>query len=546
MAKRNLTYIFASVSEFVRTYETGLSKGGLFIGPERFEGELAKELRLDLVLPNGARVGPLIAQVVHTAPDGGVGVRIQEMPDEAKACFEAILKFIAEVRDYLVQTGQFFTEEAHQAAVQQARADAAGASGVSVGAPQARPGRGIPVPDVRGTVPALKGNMSDRSLRDAMVQLAVEQVTGMLTIRYPGEKVRYGFWDRGGPVGWRIDPISEEEVLGVLLYKAKQLSGEQVKQSLEIMEQSGLRQGEALVQMGVMTYPQLIMVLGKQNEFVLQRVMTERKGDWEFHLLPALPEQFLASPIKVPSLLFRALYSRARDMNSSELYALQQPMLNKYVSVDPEIKRLLTEIKFLKKEAGLIEVVQASSWRVRELFTVSPMSRAMTSAVIWALDEMKVLVYEDTEDLMRYLERVGGRISRKKAQVRDTFFNVLELHWVCLSEQVVENHRRLKEEFKAGRYHDLTPEQLADLGTINNRLDEALAAIEGGKARRVYRAKIIEKDSIFQSAQLLANKAEMAIMRRDRKEAINCFAKAIELMPGDTKFRDGLQRAQGA
>jgi hypothetical protein len=376
-----------------------------------------------------------------------------------------------------------------------------------------------------------------------MVQLAIEQVTGLMTIRYPDKTVRYGFWDRGGPVGWRTDPLAEDEVLGTLLFQAKQVTKEQVQESLELMEQTGSRQGEAMVQMGIMTYPQLVMVLGKQNEFVLQRVMQDRKGEWFFHLLPSLPEQFLAPAIKVPSLLFRALYSRARDLNSKELASLLAPRLDQYLSLDEDSKQVLAEMKFLKKERGLVDVIASSSWRLRELYSVSPLSRAITSAAIWALDEMGFLEFDETEDLERYLARVAGRIARKKAQLRDSHFGVLEIHWICLIEDIEESYRRLKEEFKASRFHDLSEENLQDLTRINERIEEAYAEIHNDRSRRVYRATVIEKDSIVQSAELLGKQGEMAIMRNDRREAVGCFAKASELVPAEARFRDGLQRA---
>jgi len=545
MAIRDLTYTFASLNEFLETYETGISNGGMFIGRDRFDGELAKELRLDLVLPTGRRVGPLHAQVVHVAPDGGVGVRLQDISEQVKAGFRQVFEFVADVRDYLVTSGQYVSRTDYDAGVQQAHSDAAARAGVAPSGAPRRQGRGIAIPDLSSTSPALKGSMSDRSLRDAMVQLAVEQVTGLLTIRYPDDRVRYGYWDRGGPVAWRVDPLSEDEVLGVLLFRAGQLTKEQIAESLEIMETSGCRQGEALVQMGVMSYPQLIMVLGKQNEFVLQQVMQDRRGEWGFHLLPSLPEQFLASSIKVPSLLFRALYSHARDMNSSELLEMQKPLLDKYISFDPVATELLGDIKFQKKEAGLVDVIQASSWRVRELFSVSPLSRAMTAAVIWALDEMRLLAYEETEDLERYLARVGGRITRKKQQLGDTHFNVLELHWICLGPDIQDNYNRMKEEFKPSRFHDLPADLLSALDQINARIDEAFSEIESDRDRRTYRAKIVEKDMILQSAELLGNKGEMAIMRRDKREATTCFAKAAELIPNEPKFREGLRRSEG-
>ena len=50
---------------------------------------------------------------------------------------------------------------------------------------------------------------------------------------------------------------------------------------------------------------------------------------------------------------------------------------------------------------------------------------------------------------------------------------------------------------------------------------------------------------IVQSAELLAKKGEMAIMRKDRRESTTCFAKALELIPGRPDFREGFQRASG-
>ena len=118
-----------------------------------------------------------------------------------------------------------------------------------------------------------------------MVGFAVEQSTGLLTVKYPDGTLRYGYWLRGGPVGWRTEPMKEDEVLGVLLYKAEQITAEQVKASLEIMKRDGCRQGEALVEMGLLDFATLIRVLGKQNEFVLQKIMTDRQGEWTFHTL---------------------------------------------------------------------------------------------------------------------------------------------------------------------------------------------------------------------------------------------------------------------
>ena len=55
----------------------------------------------------------------------------------------------------------------------------------------------------------------------------------------------------------RTDPIQEHEVLGSLLYKAGQITKEQVAVSLEQMKAQGIRQGEAFIEMGLMSFTQL-------------------------------------------------------------------------------------------------------------------------------------------------------------------------------------------------------------------------------------------------------------------------------------------------
>ena len=81
---------------------------------------------------------------------------------------------------------------------------------------------------------------------------------------------------------------------------------------------------------------------------------------------------------------------------------------------------------------------------------------------------------------------------------------------------------------------------------VRQRLEESYNVLGSDMQRREYRKELIEPVMIVQSAELLAKKGEMAIMRKDRREATTCFAKALELVPGNPPFRDGLQRARTA
>ena len=545
MAARHATYEYTTLAVFLKAYEESISKSSLFLPAGAIDGEVANEFKLDVIVPMIGRQGPIPVQVVHRGPDGSLGLHLPEIPVDVKASFDSLFGFIGDVRDFLVDSQQLIGRTEYNDVIRRlAKAETrAKQAEESEGGGNHRRGRGIPIPDVSSIQSTLSGQMSDRSLRDAMVSFAIERSTGLLKIDYPDGGCRYGYWLNGGPVGWRTEPMNEDEVLGVLLYKAEQITKEQVAESLEIMKRQGSRQGEALVEMGVIDFTQLIRVLSKQAEFVLQQVMSDRSGEWSFFVLSRLPEQFMPTPIKVPSIMFRALYSHAREMNTTQLEEKIQANMDRYLSIEPAATHVMDELQLTKKEKGFIEVVVSSSWRLREVFSVSPLGRGQTSAFVWALDELGLLLMNDQEDESRTKARVNDRIQRKKMQLRGTHFDVIEVHWVCMKSDIKDAYNRLKAEFQADRFSNLEPLQVEAIELINARLDEAHAVLENDSTRRKYRGEVIEKDAIINSAEMLGKQGEMAIMRRDRREACGAFAKAAELLPSEPSFRDGLRRA---
>ena len=237
MAKRHVSYTFPDMVSFVDQYQTTLQHGSLFLPPEVVgSDDLANELKLDLVLPSVGRVGPIKAQVIHRDPSGGVALRLPNLQDEAGTQIQQAMDSLDKLIPVLASMNKIVSKEQFDALqsrveeletqLQEAEADRdrleaqvqagvpmATSSGVAPAANQTRSGRGFAVPDVRDLEPAIEGVLGDRTFRDAIIQLSIARLTGLMTVQYPDGKIRYGFWFQGGPVGWRTDPIQESEVL---------------------------------------------------------------------------------------------------------------------------------------------------------------------------------------------------------------------------------------------------------------------------------------------------------------------------------------------
>lgn len=567
MAVRSASRTYPSIVAFLEDWRGTLRLGALTLPPGVVEGEPAPQMRIDLVVPLVGRLGPIEAQVIQALPDGTVVLRVPEWPDVAKKGFDAFFAAVEELKRHFVASGELALPNgaaeaeiaALRARVQELErrpatvvqmAAPAGSSAPTTRATVDEDGnvvveRGYPLPDVSGFAPALSGVLGDRSLRDAMMELALERVTGLLTITLPDGRVRWGFWTKGGPVGWRAEPIVEDEVLGILMFRANQITREQLEGSLNLMESNGIRQGEALIEMGVLTFAQVVLILQKQAEFVFQRVIREREGTWAFHVLEELPERFITPPLRVPSLLFRALRTYARDMPAEELATSLRPWLDKYVYFADGAQRAIDEMKTNTDETSFFKIVASTSYRLRELFAVSNLPRSATAGMIWTLADLHLVEFREEEAGTRGVERLARVLDdRRRAVVKGTLFEALDLHWICTSPEVEASWKKLSAEYGPGSHARWGAENQKAVEGLYENLRAAYERLRDDKARREYRASVMERMQIEQSAEMLAKKGDMAVMKENVREALDCFSKACELVPNVPEYQAGLTRAR--
>ena len=576
MAVRHATRRYPDFVAYLEDWQSSLQLGMILLPAGTISGEPAKEMTVDFVLPSGKRVDRVPGQLVNRFPDGSVALRMGSVPDLLEAAGAESQALLERVRAYLVASGQLGTTSAAEVETLGARvaqlekqladtdaarlaalravAQAAGGGGgggaarsAGGGEPTVGPaGRGYALPDLSGPA-ARAGTLSDYSLRDTLMQVAVAKSNGVFTFTYPDGATRWGFWHKGGTVGWRSAPVREDEVLGVLLFRANQITKEQLAQSVTLMEQRNCRQGEALIELGLLTFAQLVLLLQKQAEFVLQRVLADKTGSWTWHEVPELPERFVAPPVRVAAVLFRALRQRAKDMASDTLADILQPHLDTYVFIKPGVERTFEEMRLSAEETGFLKIIGATSYRLREVPSVSNLTRSSTASMVWCLDELGLIEFRAQEAEKRGQDRVSRSLLSKKAVVqKGTLFERLDLHWICTAREVEIAWRRTEEEFPASNPDKYGPEWRDTCLLIRKGVEEAYQRLKGDAGRREYRSSVIEKAMIDQSAAMLAGKGDMAVIKAQAREAWDCFSKAVELNPGAPEYKSGLAKAEAA
>ncbi len=589
---RQATRRYPDLASFVAEYESTLSKGVLLLPADQASGELAPEIKLDLALPLVGRVGPVLAQVVARLPDGSMALRLPEIPASVDAGFKRVFEIIEEVRGFLVSTGRLqdsapvaeviedeVVEEdivgdevvedegvedeggeeeqtAELAPAGELPPDDAGTEERSAATTtvedeivedeivedeivddelsalrsEALRVRGIPWVDTSRLQSASRGSMGDGSLRRALIGLALGREQGVLVIETPDGRLRLGYWRAGGPVAWRAEPPAEDELLGALLVRSGQLQQAQLDAALVEMERSGRRLGEVLVAAGQLPAQQLGPVLTRQAEFVLMRVLQEKGGTWAFFALPQLPASFETPPVPVAAVLLRAFVNQARRLQSAQLRAALKKLLPLTLTLSPEAVLALRELRYSREEASVLDALRVGEASVQAIVEKGDAPFEVGAALVWALSELGLLTQISKEAREDRLQRVAALLERKKKHAtRGGPFEVLELSWICLPQEIERSRDRLRRELSPDALGELSPELQALAREVNTAVDAAASLLMDPARRRYYRRMIIAPEDLARSVELLREAAEEARRTGDAARAAVAEAKAAEI-----------------
>ncbi len=390
----------------------------------------------------------------------------------------------------------------------------------------------------------LSGDVNEKSMTLVLMELYRTKARGLLEIQSESGR-RIAYVDKGGIVQWSSDPIIQDECLGVLLAKAKKIDQLQLRKSLEMMNETGQQQGQCFIDMGVLTFPQLVVSLMTQVEVITRGVMRGEEGTYSFHPQPSLGRDFITPPMKAAAFLFAYFRKRFANANTQTLDRQVAPYMDRYTVLAKDVP--VGDMKLKKPEQKFLQIVGARSYRFREIFTVSNMGRATTLQALLTLLELNMLEFVEGEDVGQRLEGLKKRLEAKILNLDGANpFDVLEVHWTSLDHQVKEGYDNLKNEWQRfGRKTKLPPELEAKRAEIIAALDAAYGRIGERRKRVLVRKEFFEDQQHEFSADLLFKQGEMLMVRGRWDDVIDAFSKAAELMPREGKYRQMLQVAKG-
>lgn len=391
--------------------------------------------------------------------------------------------------------------------------------------------------------PTLEGSVTEETLTELFMKLYSQRATGVLEIR-SGQGRRLAWFKSGGVVQWENDPVVEEECLGVLLTRAGKLTEDQLRTSLEMMRDTGQKQGACFVEMGVLTFPKLIMSLATQVEIITRKVFALTSGTYSFSPVERLPTDVITPPLKTPGFLFGVFKRRFAAMRPEELQGLLQGQLDRYTVFAQDVN--WDDMRMKKDELGLVRILSEKSYRFRSVFSVSNMGRAKTIPIVLALAEMDILSFVDAEDKEQVQDRWARELEAKvNFQRSQNPFEVLEVHWTSQSTQIEAAYKKMKATYERYARGATLPSELDAMRlTILENIEAAYDLVRDKPTRQKTRRKHYEKQQLENSADLLTKQGEMLMVRGKWAEVIDNLERSLELAPNSSKTVQLLDKAR--
>lgn len=466
------------------------------------------------------------------APMGGqLGLQISQ-EDEGLAQLEGFYRFVGQVVEQMLVSGRFKVvgqwEDGAAPVVMPGAPGAAAASASTVAGE-------YPDPALLGA-PARSGESTLPVLTELLMTLYSEGANGVIEFKSE-EGRRLAYVKKGGIVQFINDPVVEEECLGALLARAGRINKTQLNKSLEMMTKTGEKQGQCLIEMGALTFPQLVMSLMTQAEIIARNVLSSSGGSWGFWPLSSLPSSIVTPPMKTPGFLYGFFKKHFATIPREDVERRTAEVMDKYTVLSKDVN--WGDMRLKKAELRFMEIMGGRSWRFREVFSVSNLGRGTTEQILLALLEMGMLTIVEAEDRGQVEARWRSQLEQKLLFMRDQNpFEVLEIHWTSRTDHVKSAYERMRKEYENFARGATLP---ADIDTtrrgILDCIETAYQALASTGIRQETRKKFYEPMQHDFSADLLFRQGEMLMVRQRWEDALENFERAIELMPNEGKYR---------
>lgn len=364
---------------------------------------------------------------------------------------------------------------------------------------------------------------------------------GVLTIKSATEKRK--IWMHEGSVAFiESEPYDESSSLGRLLVGQKKVSEAQLREALEKSKQTGRSLGRSLVLLGALKRSDITAALREQVRHKMDAAFGWPSGRYDWTPWTEPPGEADLVLTRSIGVLARHLRARFDYLNISEIEKLFGADIGRRVAHAQNVDTLASSLHLSPRDLRFLELQVDGTKTVVDAAMGSPLGR-LASLRLVALGLALGFVQFTNQAAPRARASTHGGTSAEMQKLKKQFKERLALmngqnHFERLGVHWSAHHRSFRAAYdEVSRGLDTNrsplrdaPHEVKDVARqIRSELDNAFKVLTDPQRRAQYRKQLFDATEREYAADMLVKQGEVALMRGDRVQAIECLETAVEL-----------------
>jgi hypothetical protein len=377
-----------------------------------------------------------------------------------------------------------------------------------------------------------------------MVRLAAEGVTGTLILHSARHRSTVHL-ERGRVVRLAEDPPRKDLLLGRILVRSGTLTEEGSETVVARARESGKRFGEVLRRSNLVSPKDLEAALYRQLHGRFLAAVQYAEGLASFKLATDQSGVSFVGGIDAIPALFRYRLERWGALDPHELDTFEQPrrychlVLNKRLGVEGY------ELQLNQVEQVVWERVVAQELQLVEVYRTSPINQSLTACILFALEDLGILRFEEREREDPFVAEVRILYTRKAQAIEEqTLFEVLDAPWTSSQSEILRAQELAAQKYDHKLIERGLPKDLAHLSEkILAKVAAAASELMEPRRRRAYRLDVVDAGELGSHAAAEVDAGDLEVFGGHASAAVPHYRAALELTPDDELLRGKLEKA---
>jgi curved DNA-binding protein CbpA len=336
---------------------------------------------------------------------------------------------------------------------------------------------------------------------EILVHLHRSRKTGTLTVGIPTGVTKKVYLDKGNAVF--ASSTDEDDRLGEMLIKLGKITFEQYDKSVELLKQTGKRQGAILVELGFLTPKDLVLGVKSQVREIIYSLFQVEDAEYEFEEGELSTREVITLQMSMGNLIYEGM----KRINNVIRIKREMPDMGAVLKLNEDAEGVLQDIVLSQRDKAMLEIIDGTK-SVREIIEGTPSATFEAMKILYILyttgfvaeqkkPEESVSQGSISDESIQPLHQNEGTYEEQVNALFSNLFRInaheiLGIDETADAKEVQRNYYKLVKDYHPDHHISSTdPLMLDKLITISDEIQKAYVLLKDDNRRSDYFRELV-------------------------------------------------------